>query len=145
MFPAIISFRPFHRQYLVAAELTVDPVRRIVAGVVLVLVTVVVVIHPLSILLGLMLRAFTVNEVLALGLGELVDLGGGEAGKELLSEGVVDGLACWGSAMNSNGEGASKSLPSLRWWSSKALKPAKAAPPAISSWLKLDSFLLSPS
>lgn len=96
MFPAIISFRPFHRQYLVAAELTVDPVRRIVAGVVLVLVTVVVVIHPLSVLLGLMLRAFTVNEVLALGLGELVDLGGGEAGKELLSEGVVDGLACWG-------------------------------------------------
>lgn len=47
--------------------------------------------------------------------------------------------------MSDNGEGGSKILPSLRWWSSKALKPAKAAPPATSSWLKLDSFLLSPS
>lgn len=93
MFPAIISFRPFHRQCLVPAELTVDPVRRIIVGVVLVLVTVVVVIHPLGILLGLVLRALAVDEVLALGLGELVDLGGGEAGKELLSEGMVDGLA----------------------------------------------------
>jgi hypothetical protein len=29
--------------------------------------------------------------------------------------------------------------PSARWWSSKALKPAKAAPPARSSWLNFAS------
>jgi hypothetical protein len=48
----------------------------------------------LSLLLSVMLGLLCVNVVQSLGLNELVDLGGGEAGNELLGEGVADGLAC---------------------------------------------------
>lgn len=62
--------------------------------VVLVLATVVLVVELLGALLGLVLGLLAVEEVLALGLGESVDLGTGEAGEELLGESVGDGLTC---------------------------------------------------
>lgn len=43
--------------------------------------------------LTLVLGLLAVKEAEALGLGELVDLGTGKGGKELLGEGVVGGLA----------------------------------------------------
>lgn len=80
--------------HLPAAELAVEPVGRVVAGVVLVPVTVMLLVHPLSVLLRIVLGTLAVDEVLALRLGELVDLGSGETSEELLGEGVLDGLAC---------------------------------------------------
>jgi hypothetical protein len=66
----------------------------VLVGVVLVLAAVVVIVELLSTLLGLVLGALAVDVVGALGLGELVNLATGDAGQELLGEGVVDGLAC---------------------------------------------------
>lgn len=63
------------------------------AGIVLVVLTVVVVVHALSILLGLVLGLLAVGEVHALGFGELVDLSTGDASEKLLGELVRDGLA----------------------------------------------------
>lgn len=74
------------------AKLPVEPLRAIVAGVVLVPVAVVFFVHLFGVLLGGVLGTLTVDEVLALGLSELVDLSGSEASKELLGEGVLDGL-----------------------------------------------------
>lgn len=62
--------------------------------VVLVVLAVVLVVEVLGLLLGLVLGLLTVEEVEALGLEELVDLGAGNASKSLLGEGVLDGLAC---------------------------------------------------
>jgi len=55
---------------------------------------VLLVVHALSVLLGLTLGLLLVEPVLALGLGQLVNLCGSEASNKLLSEGVGDGLAC---------------------------------------------------
>jgi hypothetical protein len=66
-------------------------VRVVLVGVLA--VDVVLVVHLLSLLLCLALGLLLVEPVLALGLGELVDLGTGEASKDLLSELVGDGLA----------------------------------------------------
>lgn len=52
------------------------------------------VVHALGVLLRLVLSLLAVEPVRALGLGKLVDFGGGEAGEELLGEGVLDRLAC---------------------------------------------------
>lgn len=62
--------------------------------VVLLLSTVVVIVHGLSVLLGSVLGALLVDEVHTLGLSELVNLSTGNTGEELLSEGVGDWLAC---------------------------------------------------
>lgn len=56
-------------------------------------VDVVVVVHSLSILLGVMLGLLTVDEVHALGLGELVDFSTRKTDEELLGELVRDGLS----------------------------------------------------
>src|SRR3569833_1026580 len=61
--------------------------------VVLVLVAVLLLVQVLGVLLGLVLGLLAVEEVQALGLEELVDLGGGYAGEGLLGEAVRDGLA----------------------------------------------------
>lgn len=61
--------------------------------VVLVILSVVLVVHLLCVLLGLVLGSLTVDEVLALGLGETVDLCTGETGEKLLGELVGDWLA----------------------------------------------------
>lgn len=52
------------------------------------------IVEVLGLLLGLVLGLLAVEEVEALGLEELVDLGAGNASKSLLGEGVLDGLAC---------------------------------------------------
>lgn len=62
--------------------------------VVLVVLAVVLIVEVLGLLLGLVLGLLAVEEVEALGLEELVDLGAGNASKSLLGEGVLDGLAC---------------------------------------------------
>lgn len=82
---------PFYN--LVATEAILDVVRSAVLGSVLILTTIVLVVELLSILLGTVLGPFAVDPVGALGLGELVDLGAGEASEELLGEGVGDVLA----------------------------------------------------
>ena len=64
-----------------------------VVWVVLVILTVVLVVELLRSLLGLMLGLLTVEVVLALGLGESVDLNTSEASDELLGELVRDWLA----------------------------------------------------
>lgn len=51
------------------------------------------IIQMLGLLLGLMLRLLAIDEIHALGLGELIDLGAGEADEELFGELVGDGLA----------------------------------------------------
>jgi hypothetical protein len=82
---------------VVVLELVLElAVRLLLVGVVLVVVTVVLVVEVLGVAAGIALGALAVDEVGALGLGELVDLGGGEAGEELLGELVGDGLACEG-------------------------------------------------
>lgn len=61
----------------------------VLVGVVLVrtvAIDVVLVVHALCVALRLVLGLLAVEPVLALGLGELVDLGTGEAGEELLCE-----------------------------------------------------------
>lgn len=50
-------------------------------------------VQVLGLLLGLVLGLLAVEVVHALGLGQLVDLGGGEAGEHLLGELVLNGLA----------------------------------------------------
>jgi hypothetical protein len=52
------------------------------------------VVQVLNILLGVVLSLLAVNEVQALGLGELVDLSTGNTNKELLGELMGDWLAC---------------------------------------------------
>lgn len=54
---------------------------------------VVLIIQVLRLLLGLVLRLFTVDEVQSLGLGEFVDLRTRETDEELLGELVRDWLA----------------------------------------------------
>ena len=53
----------------------------------------------LGVLPRIVLRALPVEPVLALGLGELVDLRGGESDEEFLGELVRDGLACGGEGL----------------------------------------------
>jgi len=60
----------------------------------LLVLAVMLVVQLLSPLLGLVLGTLTVDVVGALRLGELVDLTASNAGKELLGERMVDGLAC---------------------------------------------------
>jgi len=69
--------------------------RRLV-GVVLVVATVVLVVHLLSLFTGLALGTLAVDVVGTLGLAELVDLAAGKSGYDLLGELVVDLLACEG-------------------------------------------------
>lgn len=83
---------PGQRTRLVAVE---GLVAVLGVGVVLVLATVVLVVHLLSVPLSVALGLLAVDPVSALGLGELVDLAADEAGEELLGEGVGDLLA-WG-------------------------------------------------
>src|SRR3569833_1630136 len=59
---------------------------------VLVLVAVLLLVLVLGVFLGLVLGLLAVEEVQALGLDVLVDLGGGYAGEGLLGEAVRDGL-----------------------------------------------------
>jgi hypothetical protein len=62
--------------------------------IILVLAAIVLVIQVLNVLLGVVLSLLAVNEVQALGLGELVDLSTGNTNKELLGELMGDWLAC---------------------------------------------------
>lgn len=65
----------------VTTELLLEALRwGSLAGVVLVELTVVVVVHALGVLLGLVLGLLAVDKVHALGLGELVNLSTGNAG-----------------------------------------------------------------
>ena len=57
---------------------------------------VVLIVHVLSVLLSVVVGLDLVGLVETLGLSELVDLGAGETGEELLGGGVGDGLACGG-------------------------------------------------
>lgn len=57
-------------------------------------VNVVLIVHPLSLLLGLVLCLLLVEPVRSLGLGKLVYLGGSEASNEFLSKSMIDRLAC---------------------------------------------------
>ena len=69
----------------------------VLLGVVLVralALDIVLVVHILRRLLCLMLSPFAIIGVHALGLGEFVDFSTDKAGKELLGEGMRDGLAC---------------------------------------------------
>jgi hypothetical protein len=126
----------------------------VLVGIVLVralTVDVVLVVHLLCLPLGLPLSLLAVEPVLALGLGELVNLlrvssqcllrtdswkyvylSTSETSEELLGELVRDGLAC-SSGQQKHVVEVQMDVPSARWWSSKALKPAKAAPPATTS------------
>lgn len=52
-----------------------------------------VIVHLLSILLGLLTSPDLINFVESLGLSELIDLTADKAGKELLGEAVVNGFA----------------------------------------------------
>jgi hypothetical protein len=54
----------------------------------------VAVVHALDLLLGMVLGLLAVDEVHALGLGQLVDLSTSETDKELLGELMGDGLSC---------------------------------------------------
>lgn len=81
--------------YLVVLLLLLELLgRSVLVGVVLVVLTIVLVVHLLGVLTSLTLRTVAVDPVSTLGLAELVDLATDEAGEELLSKGVVDGLAC---------------------------------------------------
>jgi hypothetical protein len=62
--------------------------------IVLVLASVVLIIEVLGPLLGLMLRSLSIEEVLTLGLGQLVDFSAGKACEHLLCKLVRDWLAC---------------------------------------------------
>lgn len=66
----------------------------LLVGIILILSTVVLVVELVGVLTSLALQLLAVVEVLALGLGEPVDLGAGEASEELLGELVAHGLAC---------------------------------------------------
>jgi hypothetical protein len=61
--------------------------------IVLVLIAVVLVVELVGLPLGLFPNTVLTDPVLSLGLSQLVDLGGGEAGKELLCELMGDRLA----------------------------------------------------
>lgn len=52
------------------------------------------VVHVLNVLLGVVLGLLTVDEVHALGLGQLVNLSTGKANEHLLGELMGDWLAC---------------------------------------------------
>jgi hypothetical protein len=54
----------------------------------------VAVVHALDLLLGMVLGLLAVDEVHALGLGQLVNLSTSETDKELLGELMGDGLSC---------------------------------------------------
>jgi hypothetical protein len=60
---------------------------------VLVVLGVLLVVKVLGLLLGMALRLLAVDVVEALGLNQLVDLGAGEPGDDLLGKAVLDGLA----------------------------------------------------
>lgn len=111
--------------------------RRLGVWVVLIVATIVVVVHVLSLFLGLMLGLLFVEEVFALGFGKTIDLGTGETGEHLFGQGMGDWLACcrFSAIVKIYVQTESFHEPSARWWSSKALKPMKAAPPPITSWL----------
>lgn len=66
----------------------------LLVGVVLILTAVVLVVKLLRTALGLVLGLLAVVEVLAVGLGESIDLSTSEAGEKFLSELVGDWLAC---------------------------------------------------
>lgn len=73
--------------------------RLVLTGVVLLStmpLNVVLIVHVLSVLLSVVVGLDLVGLVETLGLSELVDLGAGETGEELLGGGVGDGLACGG-------------------------------------------------
>jgi hypothetical protein len=61
--------------------------------IILVLLAIVLVIHVLNVLLGVVLGLLPVDEIHALGLGQLVNLGTGETDKHLLGKLMGDGLA----------------------------------------------------
>jgi hypothetical protein len=60
---------------------------------------VVLIIHVLNVLLGVVLGLLAVDEVHALGLGQLVNLSTGNTDKELLGELMGDRLACGASEL----------------------------------------------
>jgi len=95
IFSSVLPSVRWRRRLLVVAELLADvPWGLGLVGVVLVVLAVMLIIHLFGVLLCLMLSPLLVGKVHAFGLGELVDLGTGETGEELLGKGVVDGLAC---------------------------------------------------
>ena len=85
------------RGFLPATTAALEAVRgREAAGVELVgtvSALVVLLVHVVSVLLGVLAGLDFVNFVHALGLGELVDLSANNGGKGLLGESVADGLA----------------------------------------------------
>ena len=66
----------------------------VAVGIVLVLAAIVLIVHVLGVLLRCMLGTLAVDEVLALGLGELVDFSTSEPDEEFLGELMLDRLAC---------------------------------------------------
>jgi hypothetical protein len=105
----------------------------ILVGVVLVGAGVVVVVQSRGVLLGVTLGLDPVVLVHALGLGQTVDFTPDEAGEELLGELVRDGFPWIRVSMVLDDRWFMLYPPSLRWWSSKALKASKLAAPAIAS------------
>jgi hypothetical protein len=61
--------------------------------IILVLLAIVLVVHVLNVLLGVVLGLLPVDEIHALGLGQLVNLSTGETDEHLLGELMGDGLA----------------------------------------------------
>lgn len=75
-------------------ESSAPSIQKLLQDSYLVLTTIVLIIQLLSILLGVTLSLLAVDVVGTLGLGEPVDFGAGETGKQFLCELVRDGLAC---------------------------------------------------
>jgi hypothetical protein len=70
--------------------------RKQYSRIILIVVAIVAVVHALDLLLSVVLGLLAVDEVHALGLGQLVDLSTSETDKELLGELMGDGLSCLG-------------------------------------------------
>lgn len=102
------------RGFLPATTTALEAVRgREAAGVELgstVLALVVLLVHVVSVLLGVLAGLDLVNFVHALGLGELVDLSANNGGKGLLGESVADGLAY------RSGVVSMANSPGLKWF-----------------------------
>ena len=101
-------------RHLVATELTVEAVWSLVVGAVLVLTSIVIVIHLLSILASLMFGLFPVPSIGTFGLGELVNFSTGEASEKFFGECMVDFLAWLMHQSKNTCDEVMDGVPSLR-------------------------------
>jgi len=108
----------------------------------LIVAAIVLVVHVLDLLLGVVLGLLAVDEVHALGLGQLVNLSTGKTDEHLLGELMGDRLSYELLGLFLFLE-VFQNVPSLRCLSSNILNAPKEAAPAKASWPKEDS-LTSP-